>query len=545
MNPDCINTTRSVAAVENITSGDLPTLLFPSFGIDDEKPDRDEAERSAFVPPLDKRFKGVAYGMALAVGSVVHQLECVITFLVFCLIFPFLLPALAILALGKYAAERYISYTRFNCTPFGGDDAVWQQDRPNNRHIIHAVMHIEGTPDIDKLRKLISERLVYGRDENGERICPRLTRIIETRFRYFVWKEDDNFSIENHVLNWNGHEAKCLEHLEDVISDICSVPLPKGLPPWQFLVVPITEGNSFGLILRIHHSVADGVALTRVFVKNLYDVPPQGPEPKKFSTKQRFYMWCKALLVGPLMTVTKFFSRADNSKIHGRELSGKKLVAWSSNVDLSLVRRVKHVAGTTVNDVMVSCIAGALHDYLNDNTGKPITDDMWASVPVDIRASTKSVKLKNEFAIVFLRLPIVAKNAVDRLLATKQRMDFIKTSAEPFVTATIVQILMMLPDWFSKPLLDYFSKKVSCVLSNIPGPQHKLYLGGQRIIQGIFWPPQRANIGIGLAVFSYDGGIRVGVFSDESVIPDPKTVVKGFEKHFWELVNELNISDSQ
>ena len=301
------------------------------------------------------------------------------------------------------------------------------------------------------------------------------------------------------------------------------------------------------LFRSVHHSVADGVALTRVFVKNLYDVPPQGAEPKKFSTKQRVYMWCKAILVGPFMAVTKFFSKSDRSSIHGQELCGKKVVAWSKNVDLSLVKQVKNVAGTTVNDVMVSCLAGALHDYLKGRDSSDVAklDDMWASVPVDIRASTHSVKLKNKFALVFLRLPIVAKNAVDRLLATKQRMDIIKTSAEPLVTATTVQILMMLPEFISRSLIDFFSKKVSCVLSNVPGPQQTLYLGGQKIVEGIFFVPQRANIGVGLSIFSYGGGIRVGVYCDECVIPKPKEVVQGFEKNFWKLVNELNINENE
>ena len=542
MNPDYINATTSAALV---VCGDLPTVSHAP--LDDEETSRNiQKEYTAFIPPLRKRFKGVNLVMAITISAVIIQLECVLTFLVFCLVIPFLLLGLAILKLAKYLIERYIAFTR-KCIPFREDDAVWQQDRATNRHIIHALMVIEGLPDIRKLRKIICERLVYGKDEKGERICPRLTQVIQRHLGYYVWKEDEDFSVEKQVLNWTGDNPERLEDLEVAISEICSTPLPEALSPWQFVVVPILEENHFGLLLRVHHSVADGVALTRVFVKNLYDVPPQGAEPKKFSSKQRVFMWCKAILVGPLMVLTKLFSKSDRSAIHGQELCGKKVVAWSKNVDLSLVKQVKNVAGTTVNDVMVSCLAGALHDYLKgrDNGDVAKLDDMWASVPVDIRASSNSVKLKNKFALVFLRLPIEAKNAVDRLLATKQRMDIIKTSAEPLVTATTVQILMMLPEFISRPLIDFFSRKMSCVLSNVPGPQQNLYLGGQKISQGIFWVPQRANIGVGLSIFSYGGGIRVGVYCDVSVIPKPKEIAEGFEKNFWQLVNELNINENQ
>ncbi|XP_078381013.1 LOW QUALITY PROTEIN: putative diacylglycerol O-acyltransferase MT0231 [Oculina patagonica] len=547
MNADCISTSPAAAEAAFAVCGDFSSISHAPFEGLEETPAEIQKDFIAFIPPLHKRYKGVNLLMAITIAAIIYQLECVVTCLVFCLVIPFLLFGLAILKLGKFFVEHYIAFTR-KCIPFREDDSVWQQDRATNRHIIHALMVIEGSPDIEKLRKIICERLVYGKDEKGERICPRLTQVIQKHLGHFVWKEDDEFSVEKQVLNWKGNFPKRLEDLDEAISEICSTPLPENLSPWQFLVVPILEENCFGLLLRVHHSVADGVALTRVFVRNLYDVPPQGPEPKKFSTKQRFYMWCKAILVGPMIVLTKFFSKADQSSIHGQELCGKKVVAWSKNVDLSLVKQVKNLAGTTVNDVMVSCLAGALHDYLkrqDKSSDVAKVQDMWASVPVDIRASTKSVKLKNKFALVFLRLPIVAKNAVDRLLATKQRMDIIKTSAEPLVTATTVQLLMMLPECISRTLIDFFSRKMSCVLSNVPGPQQTLYLGGQKIAQGIFWVPQRANIGVGLSIFSYGGGIRVGVYSDECVIPHPKEVVEGFEKNFWQLVNELNINDNQ
>jgi len=545
MNTDCIGPTSVPTEATLSVRGDLlpSAVSLASLNNQGKKPAFTQKEHIAFVPPIHKRFKGVIRLMAFAISAVFYQLECTLTFLVFLLVIPALLIVSAILKLATCVVERYIAYTR-NCIPLRGDDAVWQQDRPTNRHIIHALMVVEGTPDIEKLRQIIYERLVYGKNEKGERICPRMTQVIEKHLGYFVWKEDENFSMEKHVLNWEGNFPKSLEDLEVAISEICSLPLPESLSPWQFLVVPIIDDDCFGLILRVHHSVADGVAITRVFVRNLYDVPPLAPEPKKFSTKQRFYMWCKALVVGPFMVLRKIFSRADASKIHGQKLCGKKVVAWSKNVELSLVKQVKNMAGSTVNDVMVSCLAGALHDYLRGQEDYSVAklEDMWATVPVDIRASTKSVKLKNKFALVFPRLPIVAKNAVDRLLATKQRMDVIKTSAEPWVTTGTVQILMMLPECVSKPLIDFFSRKTSCVISNVPGPQQTLFLGGQKIIEGIFWVPQRANIGVGLSIFSYRGGIRVGVYTDKCVIPNPREVVKGFEKNFWQLVNELNLN---
>ena len=541
MNADCrTSSTTSSEATLAVCEDFRPLASLTSSQNQEDKPATVQQEFSAFVPPIHKRFKRPYLVMAIAVSAVKRMLK----FVVFCLVIPALLIVSAILKVATYAMKRYVAYIR-DCTPLREDDAVWRQDRPSNRHIVNALMVIEGAPDIAKLRQIICDRLVYGKDENGERICPRLTQVIEKHLGWFVWKEDEHFTIEKHVLNWEGNSPKSSEDLEVVVSAISSTPLPQGISPWQFLVVPIIEEDCFGVILRVHHSVADGVALARVFVRNLFDVPPLAPEPKKFSTKHRFYMWCKTIVVGPFVVLSRTFSRADASKIHDQEPCGKKVVAWSKNFELALVKRLKNMTGTTVNDVMVSCLAGALHDYLKGQENRKVDKikDITALLTVDVRASTKSVELKNKFSVVFLRLPIVAKNAVDRLLATKQRMDIIKTSAEPFITFVTVRILMMLPEWVSKPLIDFFSSKTSCVISNVPGPQQTLFLGGQKIIEGIFWVPQRANIGVGLSIFSYRGGIRVGVYADKCVIPNPWEVVKGFEKNLQELVNELNLNE--
>ena len=495
------------------------------------------------VSPLFKGFKGARLVGAFAVRGALYLLEFVTAFLVFCLAIPIFAIVFILFWLQENVVRFYLSYTR-NCIPLSADDAVWQQDGPINLHVIHALMVVEGRPDIKKLRQIIRNRLVLGEDEKGDRICPRLSQSIQQRFGYFVWEDDKDFSMEKHVRKWEGNLPHSLEELDVVIAEICSISLPKFLSPWQFVVIPIAEENCFGLLLRIHHSIADGVALARVLVKNLYDVPPQAPEPKKFSTNQWFYMWLKAVLFCPLMALIKTFTPADSSKLHGQELCGKKVISWSRNIDLSLVKQVKNMVGTTVNDVMVSCLAGALHDYLKENFNVLKPEDMWASVPVDIRSSAKSVKLKNKFALVYLRLPIAAKNAVERLLETKRRMDVIKTSAEPWASALAVKIIMTLPQWISKPVLDFYASKMSCVLSNVPGPQQALFLGGQKMVEGIFWVPQRANIGVGLSISSYSGGIRIGVSSDQCVLPKPKEVVRCFEKNFQQLVKELNINEN-
>ena len=139
-------------------------------------------------------------------------------------VIPFFFAFVGIFQLLMYFLSLYIRWTR-NCLLLRRDDAVWLQDRSSNRHVIHALMLIQGSPDIEKLRELIEERLVWAKDDSGKRICSRLTQVISTHLGIFAWEEDKNFDIKNHVTSWTGRIPKTNEELEDVLSEIVSSPL--------------------------------------------------------------------------------------------------------------------------------------------------------------------------------------------------------------------------------------------------------------------------------------------------------------------------------
>ena len=468
-----------------------------------------------------------------------YSAACVITFLMSLMLLPVVLPV--ILLLLAYNGIICVLIRLNGAVPLRADDVVWQQDRPTNRHIVSAAVFLAGQSTVEKLREIVAQRLVYFVRESGEKLCPRLTYRIVTMFGQYVWLEDSGFSLEKQVRLWDGILPTTTDEVQDVVSDICSQPLPLASPLWEFVLIPTPKMNNSHLFLfRIHHSYADGIALTRVFVNNLFDIPVKDYEPIRFTTKQRFLMWCKAVVVGPMTVLSKCLSQADCSVIHGNELSGKKRVAWSKKLSLATVKKIKGKTKTTVNDVMVSCLAGALRTYLKDHsTDKP--QDIWAAVPVDVRASRKSLKFKNKFALVYLRAPVGVEDDIEQLFETKRRMDEIKRSAEPLVAATTVRLLMLLPHFLSKPILDIFSGKMSCVLSNVPGPQVTLTIGGNEALGGVFWPPARCNIALKMSIFSYNGHINIGVMVDEAVIPEPKKIVCNFEKHFEKLCEFMGI----
>lgn len=90
-------------------------------------------------------------------------------------------------------------------------------------------------------------------------------------------------------------------------------------------------------------------------------------------------------------------------------------------------------------------------------------------------------------------------------------------------------------------ILDYFAKRVSLVMTNVPGPERTLYLAGREIAGVMFWVPQSGRVGLGISIFSYAGSLRIGVASDAHLVPDPELLVEKFHDELDSLGLESDV----
>jgi hypothetical protein len=144
--------------------------------------------------------------------------------------------------------------------------------------------------------------------------------------------------------------------------------------------------------------------------------------------------------------------------------------------------------------------------------------------------------MENRFAAVPFDLPAHIADARDRLREVRRRMLAMKDSVEPIVVHLAQSLLTRaLPPRASRWLIDVFANKCTCVLTNVPGPSHRITLAGRRIHDLMFWVPQRSRIGIGISLLSFSGTLRLGVISDAALMPDPQALVAAFDAELGEL----------
>jgi WS/DGAT/MGAT family acyltransferase len=215
---------------------------------------------------------------------------------------------------------------------------------------------------------------------------------------------------------------------------------------------------------------------------------------------------------------------------------GRKRVAWSEPLPLVDVKTIGKGLDCSINDVLLSCVAGAIAQYLADRGDDPTGKDIRAMVPVNLRPLDKAWQLGNRFGLAPLVLPIGIANPVERVYAVHRRMAELKGSYQPLLAFAVLAVSGL----FVKPVQDavtgMFARKATAVMTNVPGPAQPLKFLGSTLRQTMFWVPASGDIGMGVSILSYGGGVQFGLITDERLCPDPQAVIDRFAPEFERLL---------
>jgi len=450
-------------------------------------------------------------------------------------------------------------------------DTAWlRMEQPTNLMMINGVIFLGGALDYERLLQTIEQRFLTFR---------RFTQKASDGAAGAHWVTDPDFDISWHVRRTALPGKADKEELELLVSDLASTPLDPERPLWQFHVVEnFIEGPV--IIVRIHHCIADGIALVQVFL-SLTDSTPEGrasagePETWKkrrasespifqrlleparegldFATHmgQRLVAEGQKILQDPSVAtdyvveateIVKELSHSltlpDDPDTRFRGTLGvRKQVAWAEPLALDEVKAVGKALGCTVNDVLIAAVSGALRNYMiAQGDSKDALQDIRATVPVNLRPLEHAKDLGNHFGLVFLELPLGLESPLERLYAVNERMTQLKSSRQAAVTFGFLAALGMGPSALQKPVLDVLSQKASAVLTNVPGPREPIYLSGTRIEELMFWVPQNGQIGLGISILSYNGQVFFGLITDSRLVSDPRNIIERFKPEFEKLL---------
>jgi len=215
---------------------------------------------------------------------------------------------------------------------------------------------------------------------------------------------------------------------------------------------------------------------------------------------------------------------------------GKKIVAWSEPMPLDRVKTVGKGLGCSINDVLLACVAGAIGGYLLEQGDDPSGKEIRAMVPVNLRPLEEAWKLGNRFGLAPLVLPIGLDNPVERVYAVRRRMNELKGSYQPLLAFAVLAVAGLTIKPVQDAMLGLFAKKTTAVMTNVPGPAQPLKLCGATLKQNMFWVPASGEVGLGVSILTYNGGVQFGLISDAQLCPHPQKIIDRFEPEFEKLL---------
>jgi len=444
----------------------------------------------------------------------------------------------------------------------GADRAWLLMDRPTNPMLIVGLLVLATPLRLAALRALIIERFLP-----FERFrCVPISGATAAH-----WERSAGFDVDDHVLRAALPGPGGRAELEELVGELASTPLRAGMPLWTFHLVERYRSGS-AIIVRIHHCYADGMALVRVLLglADAHAAPQRGGtaasggalsepaaaqgllgerlpallqqgasllekgvhyalHPRAASAAAR-----EALGLGAALARIAILPSDPTTRLK-QPLSGVRRVAWADPLSLMEVATVGHVLGCTVNDVLVSTLAGALGSYLRAQGDSTEGLILRAAVPVNLRTE-EAPPLGNHFGLVFVELPVGIRHPLERLYAVHAAMQALKHSPEAPVVLGLLSVIGSLPASAEPPAIELFTSKASLVASNLPGPAEPLHFAGARIGKILFWVPQAGSIGLGVSMFSYTGRIQYGVIADRQLIPHPAELIEQVATQFERLV---------
>ena len=420
------------------------------------------------------------------------------------------------------------------------DDASWlQMDSRTNPMVVNVLLELDGRLDAGRVAELFDRRVV----DRFPRFRQRLSAHLPVRpLAAPRWTDDPSFALEHHVVRHRIGDLDPAAELADEVSRQASVRFDPGHPRWCLHLFDLPDRSA--ILLRTHHSMADGVALVQLL--HAFADPPAdgGLHPGQIAVEPHRPAWFPPLPppTAGLRTARvyrKLARLAEQDNPLRAPLTGAKQLAVSDGVDLGRVKEVAAASAGTVNDLGLAVLTGALRSYLIEQRGSEhVPARVGVTIPYNLRPPGRPMpaSLGNQIGLVFLDLPVGLADPGERLAHICARTAIIKASPEAEVVRSgmaMVGALTHRPS--AQAWMRLFTRRSTAVVTNIAGPSVPLQLDGVSLRRFMLWVPTSGSVGLGFSLVSYAGQLRFGVQVDDGVVPDVSALVRRLDHELLDI----------
>jgi diacylglycerol O-acyltransferase len=443
------------------------------------------------------------------------------------------------------------------------DAFSWYMERdPTLRSTVVAIAWLEASPDWD----ILVDRL-----EAATRLIPMFRqRIVDVPGRLAPprWTTDDQFDLTWHLRRMDSPPP----HTPDAVLTIARNAVMTGFdashPLWEFTLVEHLEGGRAALVMKLHHSLTDGLGGMQLALL-LYDMEAtsapvadvERPAGERLGAADliresvvRNAGLALSVLASGARTAASFALRATRDPVRSAEAAARTVQSIGRTVAplretlspimkersqarhletievrLADLKRAAAAAGGTVNDGFMTSVTGGLRRY-HEHHGAPVAE-LRVTMPISIRTPDDPIG-GNRITLIRFPVPTADPDPTSRIREISRRC---RTASEerslPYTNA-IAASLNLLPSGVVGSML----KHVDFVASDVPGFPVPVYLAGARVEGYVAFGPT-IGASVNLTLLSYAGTCRIGVSIDTAAVPDPEVLAECLREGFEELLD--------
>src|SRR5262245_37718931 len=412
--------------------------------------------------------------------------------------------------------------------------------------------------------------------ERGVRLIPRMRqRVVEPAFGFGTpaWSDDPFFDLSYHARRVRNPDPSNDRIVYELASTAATEAFDRDRPLWEYTLVEGLPGDRAAFVMKVHHSMTDGVGGIKLLLM-LLDLerypPPPGPEPDPLPLAvfspwavamhriavQRATVRSAAMRAGPAAftaadevrrnavgivskgakmatSAVRFLAPAPTPAsplLRPRSL-GRRVEAF--DVPLDDLKRSAKGLGVSLNDVFVGAVLGGMHRYHQEHNTE--ARELRMIMPINVRGDGGGLG-GNHFTPARVMVPTRAENPVHRIEEVSERCRRLRAEPAVAMTEQLAGVLNLLPRRAATALMGSMFKGADLVTSNVPGAPFPLYLGGAEIERIYAFGPL-SGTSTNVTLLSHSGTCCIGVNVDTAAVPDPNVLMANLRQSFGEVLS--------
>ena len=409
-------------------------------------------------------------------------------------------------------------------------------------------------------------------------LLPRyLKRVVPAPFGLGMpsWEYDPEFDLRRHVREVTLKHGTEIE-LNGIAGKLFSTVMDRQHPLWDITLIHGLKGSRTGLIIRLHHCLADGIAGVGI-MNVLLDASPDAPRlPKKkirlqvpkprdpLTTLTTGFVESYSDFVKRILSaLTDLLSMTERAAANGNSLASEEFVGLlpeitafterlrfnviytgpqkfaTEEIPLDEVKAIRRKSGTSVNDVILALVTATIRRYCELHGDRVKGKLLRIMVPVNLRGDLSTTELGNRISLVPVTIPLDIRNPRKLLAAVHQRTEFLKRVHAAELVSLAGGLIGMFPtsvQGLAGPIASQLPiTPFNLVCTNVPGPQFPLYLLGHKMLHCYPYVPVGGEMAVNCAILSYNGTVYFGFSGDVHAAPDLRQLESLLVTSFTEL----------